>query len=541
MALTLNETPFLFGWARNRARLKLLCSSIQQSSGSHANFKFYFSTLGSSGTHVVLVVDGRELVYTIGSGTDQYRANSLSALITKMGNNFYVNEVFTTTIDTNNMTLQLYGTSVGHHTVEIYTTNASGKRDGGEASLVSSVSPYYEGLDKKNKDNYAVTAMAEVTVNDYNTLKTLTTEPMVFHPDDNNYVSVPMDMLAGFIPQPDLPTGTNSPWQLLTNALMKYRIRYGEMWGSDSPLVQSMAWTNYFYALCGEMTERYAAVNLPDWKSGQNYQLGTDNNIFWVIGQDTGEVQYVRQSQPEWIYGLFYRSGIDVGTPVGSNYRVTVTMTGKKKDGSTVSNSNTYTQVNGQVYRIDVRPSRLASENLLWYTVTVSTSWGSWSRTYHVLPDMYEQTNLLLQDKYGLLRVAVCGRLNREVTTEGEELVMDRRRYLDVKRHEVYAATLDGLTQEAAARIGRSVGNEYHYIQNQGRWERVTIEPNSFTVRDADNDMLAVELKLRFVEDQQENLSTGPMNRAEGVVFSDDENQVVSFDVITDPIDNNIF
>lgn len=541
MALTINETPFLFGWARNRARLKLLCSSIQQSSGSQANYKFYFSTLGATGTHVVLVLDGREVVYTIGSGTDQYRANSISTLITKMAANFYVNEVFVALADTTNLTLQLSGAAVGHHTVEIYTTDADGVRNGGESSLISNINPKSEGRDRTNKDNYAVTARVEVTVNNYNELSTRSTEAMVFRPDADNYVSIPLEVISGYIPQPDLPTGSNSQWQLLTNALLKYRIRYGEMWGKDFPQVQNMAWTGYFYALCGEMTERYASVNLPDWKSGQNYLLGDDSNIFWVIGQDTGMVQHVRQSQPEWIYGLFYKSGIAVGTAVGNSYRVTVAMTGKKKDGSTVSSSNTYNQVNGQVYRIDVRPSLLAASDLLWYTVTVSTSWGSWTRTYHVLPDNYEQTNMLLQDKYGLLRVAVCGNLRREVTTEGEELVMDRRRYLNMTRKsETYTATLEGLTREDAARIGRSVGNEYHYVQNQGKWERVVLEPGSFVVRDEENDLLSVELQLRFVEDQQENMATGPMSRANATIFDNDD-QVVSFDVITDPVDNNLF
>lgn len=542
MALTINETPFLFGWARNRARLKLLCSSIQQSSGSYSSYKFYFSTLGSTGSHVILVIDGRELVYTIGSGSDQYRANSLASLITKMANNYYVTELFVAVADTTNLTLSLSGKAVGKHVVEIYTTTADGVRNGGENSLISNISPATEGTDKKNKDNYAVAAMVEVTVNNYNSLETRTTETMVFRPDSGNHVSIPMDVIAGYIPQPDLPTGSNSAWQLLTNALLKFRVRYGEMWGNGIPQVQSMAWTDYFYALCGEMTERYAAVGLPDWQSGQNYQIGTDNNIFWVIGLDTGMVQHVRQSQPEWIYGLFYKSGIDVGTAVGNSYRVTVAMTGKKKDGSTVSSSNTYNQVNGQVYRIDVRPSLLAASDLLWYTVTVSTSWGSWTRTYHVLPDSFEQVNMLLQDKYGLLRVAVCANLRREVTTEGEELVMDRRRYMNLTRKsETYTTTLEGLTREAAARIGRSVGNEYHYIQNKGRWERVVVEPGNFVVREDENDLLAVELQLRFVEDQQENMATGSMSRASSIVLGDADEQVLSFDVITDPVNNELF
>lgn len=541
MSLTINQSPSLFGWARNRSSFKLHCSGIQQSSGSHANFIFYFSTLGATGSHVVLVIDGREIVYTVGAGTDQYSANSIQSLISKMASNFYVNEVFTPTADTDELSLQLYGTNVGAHKVEIYTTDADGARNGGEAGLISTVTPRSEGLDKKNKDNYAVTALVEVTVNNYNAVSIRSTEPMVFHPDKDNYVNIPLDVVAGFIPQPDLPTGSGSAWQLLTNALLKFRIRYGEMWGSDVPQVQNMAWSDYFFALCGEMTERYAAVNMPDWKSGQVYQIGTDNNIFWVVGLDTGMIQHVRQSQPEWIYGLFYKSGVDVGDTVNSSYNVTVSMTGKKKDGSSVSNSHSYNQVNGQVYRIDVSPSKLASSDLLWYTVTIETSWGEWSRTYHVLPDLYDQYYLLLQDKYGLLRVAVSGKLKKEVTTEGEEMVLDKRRYINVSRKfETYTATLEGLTREASARIGRSVGNEYHYIQIQGKWVRVVIEPDSFLVLDDSKDLLSVEMKLRFVEDQQENGATGSLTRANASIFDDDE-QVLSFDVITDPIVNNLF
>ena len=541
MALTINETPFLFGWARNRARMILLCSSIQQSSGSLANYKFYFSTLDSTnGTHVVMVIDGREIVYTRGSGSDQYRYTTLNDLMTKIAANYYVNEIFTPTVDTEYHTLQFYGKEVGRHTVEFYTTGTDGVRNGGESSLISNVSPKTEGRDRTDKENYAVTAMVEVTINNYNEITRQTTETMVFRPDADRHVVVPLDVLAGYIPQPDLPTGSGSAWQLLTNAMMKYRIRYGETWGDCFPQVQNMAWTGYFYALCGEMVERYAAVNMPDWDGGQEYQQG-DDNLFWVIGLDTGRVQHVRQSQPEWIYGLFYKSGIGVGTAVSNSYRVTVAMTGRKKDGTLVENSQVYRQVNGQVYRIDVSPSRLASSGLLWYKVTVKTAWGQWERTYHVLPDHYEQTVLLLQDKYGLLRVAVCGKLRREVTTEGEEMVMERRRYIDMTRKgETYTAILEGLTREAAGRIGRSVGNEYHYVQNQGKWERVVLEPGSFVVRDEENDLLSVELQLRFVEDQQENMATGPMERASTAIFDNDD-QVVSFDVITDPVENNLF
>ncbi len=540
MALTIQANPYLFGWARNRAQLKLLCSGIQQSAGTYAHYQWTLATLGSSGSHVVLSVDGFELVYTVGTGSDAYRANSLSTLLTKMASNYYLNEVFTVTVNTTNLTLDLYGLAVGKHIVELYTTNSNGDRDGNEASLIASQLYGVTGTDKSNKDNYAVVAQVEVTANNYNEVSVHTTEPMIFRPDSSNSVAIPLDVLKGYIPQPDLPASMTSAWQLLTNALLKFRIRYGEMWGSVSPRVQSMGWTDYFYALCGEMVERYAAVNLPDWDGGQVYQLN-DSNVFWVIGEDTEKTAYVRQSQPEWIYGLFYKSDIEIGTQVEEANGVTVTLNGMRSNGQTVNEEVTYQQVNGQVYRIDARPARLASD-MVWYTVNVKTDWGEWSRTYHVLPDLYDQNYLLLQDKYGLLRVAVCGTLRRDVVTEGNELMVDRRRYLDLSRKsEVYTAVLSGLTKEAAARIGRSVSNEYHYIRTQGRWVRVTIEPATFTVRDDDSDLLTVELQLRFVEDQQENIGTGSMSRAVSVGVEDIHEQVVDFGEITIPESNNIF
>lgn len=541
MSLTIQASPTLFGWAKNRNQLKLLCSGNQQSAGWCAAFSWTFGTLGSNGSHIVVVLDGLEMVFTIGSGTDAYRVSSIAALASKLAANYYITEIFTTTYTST--TLTLYGREVGKHSVEIYCTNSAGVRNGGEDSLIVSSSSNTGG-NKTNKPNYAVLAEVEAVANNYNELLEYVSDKMVFSPNSANSVIVPLDVLGGYVPQPDLPANMATRWQILTNALMKYRVRYGEMWGEDTPLVQSMTTTDWFYALGGEMIERYAQINLPDWNSGQNMTLVNNTNIFWVIGEDTAMTTVVRQSQPVFLYGLFYNPNVEIGEAIsaaGSGYEVEVTLYGVKEDGTTVSDAHTYDPLNGQVYRMSIGPS-LLSDDLLWYSVTVKNNSGEWSRTYLVKPNYYKQSVFLLQNRYGLLIPFVCGQVRRTLETEGEEMTMERRRYIDyTARNDKYVAEMQHMTEEDAKALGRCLGNQYHYIQLQGRWERITIEPGSFAMTDGAENMVEVSFEFRFVDNQQENIGSGPMSLAVTIGVDDVHEHVVSFGEITEPISNELW
>lgn len=535
MSVTLQAQPYQFGWAKNRNQLKLKCS-FQQQAGTVASFSWTFATLPSTGNRIVLEVDGFALTFTVGTGNDAYKVFSVAALASKIASNYYIKKIFSTSYTSTSVSLT--AASVGYHSVELYVTNANGVRNGAEGTLVASSSSV-NGTDQKNKPNYAIYAKIEAVVNDYNVLKEYSCDGMVFHPDSEKNVVIPLYPLAGFIPQPDLPSGSNSVWQLLTNALMKYRVKYGEMWGNDAPMVQNETTTDYYYALCGEEVERYSALGLPDWNSGQNYAFN-DSNVFWIIGEDTGKTVAVRQSQPEYLYGFFYKNGIDVGTAVSDSYKVQIELNGVKKNGETVSVSREYNQVNGQVYRIDVSPSTLGS-NILWYSVTVKTNWGEWVRIYKVLPDFFEQHIFLLQNKYGLLVPVVCGSLRREIETEAEELYVDRRRYLSIsKSGETYTAVMPSLSKEAARRIGKCVGSQYHYMKLKGRYERINIEAGSYKLRDDEDGLVSVEMKIRFVDDQLENITDGPMSRAVTIGIDDIEEHIVSFGEFTDPESNGL-
>ena len=540
MALQITETPFLYGWAKNRNRLTLKADGLQLSAGSKSHFSWSFpsASLGTDGHHVVLSIDGMELVYTIGDSADSYSARTRAKLASLIAGNYYVQELFDTSYTSSSV--ELSAKEVGRHSVELFFTDGQGTRT--DTLKPSSIE---EGSDRTVKPNYAVLARVEVVVNDYNKLSTYLGGDMVFNPDTDGNVHIDLDILRDFIPQPDLPSVGSDPWRLLTNALLKYRIHYAEMWGDTSPLVQNSGVTDWFYALCGEAEQRYASLNLPDWRSGQRYQLIDYGDLFWVIGEDTGETVTIRQSQTEYLYGLFCSPSFKIGEPLSSAYDVSLSIVGFRADGTSETLESNHSIVNGQVYRIDVSAS-LLSDDILWYSVVVRSNGGSWQRIYHVLPDFDKQHRFLLQNKYGLLVPVACGVINAQVETEADPVYKDRRRYLSIsQKSEVLTAVMHYVSPYMARRVARCVGNDYHYILLGGRYVRITIEPDTFSSRDEEEGLVDLSFKFRFVEDQQENTRTGDATRTTAIrqddFMADRVDEIVDFAGIFLPDYNKIF
>lgn len=530
------KTPFLFGWAKNRNEYRLKVNNVA-SVGSVASFSFTFaSLLPAVGGQVVFTLDGREIAFKrVGTTpSNDYEFRTLAQLAACIQNNPYLATLFNYSYVSSSRKLTLTATSVGYHSLTIHTLSADGLPDGYEAQMITA-STAVNGADKTYLPNYGIMAQLEVVANSSNSLLPYTTENMVFHADSEGYVDIPLDILRGYIPQPDLPT--SGQWQLLTNALLKYRLHYGEMYGEGTPMVQRMTADGYRYALCGEVAERFAALNLPDWNSGQSAPLAVgNNNIFWIIGEDTGLTVDVRDGQPVWLYGLWYDTTKAVGATLSVNVYVFV-------NGSRIS-LTTQSVKNGYIYRI------LSDGNTLGvpsgthqYEVHIRTSAGTWTRNYRVQSCLGEQRTMLLQNKYGLLQPFVVGSLKREITTEGDELTVERRRYIDTTDHyELYTALTPKLSRWEAARMARCLGGEYHYIQDGSSWLRITIEPNTFAVRDDAQGLVQVEFGFRFVENQLENLASG--STAIGLTLdnvSDNMQQTVSFENGTIPGRNEIW
>lgn len=363
--------------------------------------------------------------------------------------------------------------------------------------------------------NYAIAARVKVWANNNNEVSLYQSEIMVLRPDSQGYVHISLDLLSGFIPQPDMPDG--QVFSLLTNAVLKYQVQYAEVYGSPTPTVQTWMFDTIRYAICGEVVERYARLNMPDWNSGMVRPVVDSQNMFLIIGEDTAKTVCVRKSQPVYIYGLWYR---DAGS--ASTLTVTETVTVANKSGS-VTNTYSRTATSGSMYRLDVSPQAVGATDAMYYTVSLSASGGNWRRTFVVNPDGYNDRYLLLQNKYGILVPWVCPNLKREIIIEAENIRVKRKHYASqTDAYEKYTALLPWMINVDAVRLAQCLGQGHHYIKSGYAWLRIEIEPESFAVLDEPEGMVSVVFSFRFVENQLENMSDAP--RVAGMTFNYDDN-----------------
>lgn len=535
MSTTVVSSPFTLGWARNRNSYKLHCDFLDSVGSRHYVYCTRNANIPAAGNHIVVAIDGAEYVFTIVASItgNAYEIAGNSELFSKIRECWYVGQVFNLGTVNDATHLSMVAKEVGYHKFEIFCTDANGNRTGYESTMLT-WTLNGGGVDRQEKANYAIAVELEVVANNNNQLKTHNVKGLVFQPDGAGDIEIPLDLLPGFIPQPDIPTtsATASAWVLLTNMLLKYRVGYGEMWGDGTPLVQNWTTTAYKYALCGEEADRFARLNLPDWVCGET-QFSETNNVFRILGEDSGITVRVCRSQAEYLYGMWF------DTTVSLNSTKNVVLSVSVDDGAATT---TIKQVrNGQIYRIPVGLAALGITTAKYYTVSLTLGSHTWSRVFIVQPDYYEPTELLLQSKYGLLRSFVVPQVRRDITTEAEELLVDYRRYLNITESgEAYTAITAQMTRTEARRLAQCIGQQYHYVKCGTAWLRITIEAGSLTVLDEAEDMVTLEFSYRFVENQTEDVTGGSLERSVNATRVDFGDNIVAFSEVTIPNNNEI-
>lgn len=535
MSTTVVSSPFTLGWARNRNSYKLHCDFLDSAGSRHYVNCTRSASIPAAGNHIVVVIDGVEYVFTIvaSSTGNAYEIAGNSELFSKIRGCWYVGQVYDLGNVNDATHMSLVAKDVGYHKFEIFCTDANGNRTGYESTMLTWTLSGV-GVDRQEKANYAIAVELEVVANNNNQLKTHNVKGLVFQPDGAGDIEIPLDLLPGFIPQPDIPTtsATASAWALLTNMLLKYRVGYGEIWGDGTPLVQNWTTTAYKYALCGEEADRFARLNLPDWVCGET-QFSETNNVFRILGEDNGITVRVCRSQAEYLYGMWFDTTVSLNSTKNVVLSVSV-------DGGTATTATKQVK-NGQIYRIPVGLAALGITTAKYYTVSLTLGGHTWSRIFIVQPDYYEPTELLLQSKYGLLRSFVVPQVRRDITTEAEELLVDHRRYLNITESgEAYTAITAQMTRTEARRLAQCIGQQYHYVKCGTAWLRITIEAGSLTVLDEAEDMVTLEFSYRFVENQTEDVTDGSLERSIAATRVDFDDNIVAFSEATIPNNNEI-
>lgn len=533
MSVQITSSPFALSWAKNRNAYLMSCS-YQDTVGVASILRWTFSgTLPTAGSYIVVSVDGALYPFKVvaTANNNAYEVATIAEIGYKMAACWHLQQVFNTSgnaIDaTGSKYLALTGKVAGRHNVEIYVTDADGNRISSTLTINQTLN--VRGADPSKKPNYAIAARVEVMTNSNNSTTTHTIDGLVFHPDNGGTVNIPFDLLDTLCPQPDLPPTANtlSSWVTITNLLLKYRLNYGEMWGNGTPLMQNWTTLGWNFAFCGEVAERFAELNLPDWQ-GDTAQFSVTNNVFRILGEDSGQTVRLCRTQAEYIYGMWYDPTQAASATKSVSLSVNI--------GGTATVSS-HTVTNGQIYRIPVGPSALGATTAKCYTVTLSLGGVSWNRTFLVQPDFFNMTRLLLQTKYGYVRSFAVPTQARELTTEAEEMRNDRYRYLDTTdKAEAYTVRTQPMTRYEAKRMAQCIGQEYHYVLCGNSWLRVTIEANTFKVWDEEEDMVGVEFQYRFCENQTENITAGTLVRGSNAVTIDTNGALVTY---SDATDNN--
>lgn len=543
MSVTVTSTPFKLGWARNRNSYKMSCNTLVSNGSNGTFYCTRVAAIPAAGNHVVVNIDGVEYIFTIvASNPGAYEMASNDDLFNKIRSCWYVRQVFGIPLQNNDTTHLVLVTQSTRRYFDIYCTDAYGNRTGYESTMLSWLTsagfgPGYQGTDPVYLKNYAVAAKVEVVVNNNNNLTTHNVDGLVFQPDNNGNIEVPMDLLGELIPQPDIPATNESSWAVTTNALMKYRLHYGEMWGDDTPLIQNWQQnpagnTAWNYVLCGSEADRFSRLNLSDWDN-TNVLFSETNSLFRILGEKSGLNVRVCKSQLMFLYGMWFDTT--------QALTATTTLTIQVQVGGGSATTTTRKVRNGEIYRIPVHPSVFSAASSLFYSVTFSMGGVSWTRTFYVMPDYYQPTTFLIQNKYGLLNVLVAPQVRREMTTEADVLQVDRRRYLDITEDsETYTATTALMTREEARQLAMCLGQKFHYVMSGTNWLRISIEAGSFTVLDEAEEMVRVEFNYRFTDNQEENIVSGSMARSTGATLSDFNDQVVCFSDRTPATHNSL-
>jgi len=548
MSLSLISSPFKWGWARNRNAFHFLASSAL-SPGTAANFSIRLLPLSDtiSTLRFVVEIDGEQFIFQ-GTSTDggPWTFTSLADLVDKIESNYYISKLYTVAHSESSgaYVLAWNAVNVGAHTASVYYTDNNGDTLTDVARVQSG--HVRAGSDPTNYPNYSVAVNLEAVVNNCNVLKTLSSGWMFFSPDADGNVEVPLDMLATFLPQPDIP-GTADPTALtlLTNYFVKYRISYAEYYG-DTPRLQEVSTTPWRYAIGGEVEDYYHRLNLPDWLDFAPTQQLSSNNapLFRVIGEDTGLTLDIHASQPEFLTVFFFYSG----AAMNAEYTLQLTLTTTAHNGTTSTTVTTFPIKNGNFYRLPVGPTALSTQSCAYYTVTLGTSGSDpqFTRTYHVVPDFYSQYLFLLQNKWGALATMAVPSVAAAAVTEGNFVRVRLRQYVSLSDcYQSFTATSSPLRRDEALRLSRALASNYHYCLAGAAWKRIAVEPASVTFRDDEQDMVVVAFTFRFVENQVDNLptNTARSNSNTDVVtsnLSDDAGNYLSFATRLTPTTNII-
>ncbi len=509
--VTLETQPRYVSFAGDRAKYGLSCSDLA-SGGRAARFGVGITSgLFAYGRSLIVELNGMTLYFVrsvvalpvagTATGLDAYTWSTVDTLRRVLEDNLYVSELFEVedpSPEDANVDFWLVAKSVGVLDVAVRSNAAAlacriVTEDGEDAALLK---------------NYTLQTAFEFETGGKS-------QWLHYWPVDGR-VELGTDLLKGYFGAPSLPgrvEGYGAREQV--DAVLRYRLRYYECFG-EVPVAYGLHTGDWKLLLRGETVEKYALEGVPDWRDEhQGAQVG--GGRLRVIGSDTRKKCEVRRNQAEYIY-LFW--GDESGT--AESKTVTGILRQWLSDGTETETALPELSIAGnRVYRVAVGPSAVGlSGDAAVYEIALSYDGRLvWRREWEVMPSFYYEHQLLLMDRYGLMRTWMAQYVKRSVAFEADEVLNEGRRMYDVTdRVEEFTAVGAKMRTEEAQRMAQSHGSEWAYIWANGQWCRISIKPGSVTVEDEGGGMAQVTLEFVFVANKRNNIGRVEVQQRGNVV-----------------------
>jgi len=505
--VTIGQQPRYVSFAGDRGRYQLGCSGLTRG-GRAARYGIgVIERLFDYGKSIFVRLNGMTLTFqrTEAPGRDPgvgvYQWGTVDQLRQLMGDNLYIGDLFDVVdpeAEESRLNFVLLAKEKGVLDMSITS-------DANEIALTFSVE---EGEDESVLPNYNVQTAYEFADG-------AKSQWLHYVPVDGK-VHIGTDLLKGYYGEPELPgRGESYAAREQGDALLKYRLRCYECYGMV-PVAYGLVLGDWRLLLRGETVEEYAEAGVPDWKDEyQSGQIG--GGRLRVIGSDTGKKCEVRRNQSEYIY-LFW--GDAAGTAEAKT--VSGTLREWQSDGSERETALRELTLDGnKVYRLAVGPGALGvSADAAGYEIELRDGDRVvWRREWEVMPSYYYEHQLLIMDRYGLMRTWMAQYVKRSITFEADEVLNEGRRLYDITdRVEEFTAVGAKMRKEEAQRIAQSYGGDYTYIWANGQWCRVAVKPGSVQVEDEGGGMAQVTLEFVFVANKRNNIGRVEERRRGGTV-----------------------
>ena len=501
--VTLEQEPRYVGFAGDRGRYGMVCSNLSYG-GRAARYGVGISNENFRlGQTLYVELNGMTLPYRRVLSVEWmsvYEWDTVERLKQLLAENLYIGELFTVDAPESADLVSFWLTAkhVGEMDMRVWSDADAG------GCWIATIA----GVNATTRENYTIQTAYE--------LGDGRRSPWLHYTPVGDRVTIGTELLKSYYGVPVLPgRGESYGAREQGDALLTYRLRYYECYGAV-PIAYGQNTGAWKVLLRGETVEKYALEGVPDWRDEhQGAQVG--GGRIRVLGSDTRKKCEVRRNQAEYIY-LFW--GDESGTAEAKT--VTGVLRQWFPDGTESETALPELSIAGnRVYRVAVGPSAVGvASGAAGYEIELRyNDRAVWRREWEVMPSFYYEHQLLLMDRYGLMRTWMAQYVKRSVAFEADEVLNEGRRLYDVTdRVEEFVAVGAKMRTEEAQRMAQSYGGDFAYIWANGQWCRISIKPGSVTVEDEGGGMAQVELDFVFVANKRNNIGRVEVQQRGGVV-----------------------